>query len=92
MTAAVTVLGAEARPYGDDGCELFVKGEAPDPVRYPAYEIAVRAALAGPVDRGEPETEVPEKPARWSGCLPADRRRGAKRRGRPDGGGCGDGA
>lgn len=88
---AAKVLGVEVRPDGDDGHELFVRGEAPDPVRYPAYEITVRVALAGPVEQSETETGTPEDPARWSGCLPADRRRGAKRRGGLDGG-RGDGA
>lgn len=56
---AVKVLGVEVRPDGDDGHELFVKGEAPEPVRYPAYEIAVRVALTGAVEGGGPAAEVP---------------------------------
>lgn len=64
VPGAVTVLGVEVRPDGDDGHELFVKGEAPEPVRYPVYEITVRVALTTPAERGEPETEVPEETAR----------------------------
>lgn len=69
------------RPDGDDGHELFIRGEAPDPVRHPVYEIAVRVALAAPAGRGAPTAEAQEETPRWSGCLPADRRRGAKGRG-----------
>ena len=83
---AAKVLGVEVRPVGDDGCELFVKGEAPDPVRHPVYEIAVRVALTGPAEWGAPAAGTPEKMPRWSGCLPADRRRDAKRRGGLGGG------
>lgn len=40
----VRVLDLEVRPAGNDDRELFVRGEAPEPVPCPVYEVVVRVA------------------------------------------------
>jgi len=63
-SGAVKVLGVEARPDGDDGHELFLKGVVPEPRPFPVYEVTVRVALTAPVERGEVVPEAAEAAAR----------------------------
>ena len=60
---AVKVLGVEVKLDGDDGRELFVRGEIPEPRALPVYEITLRVAPTAPVESAEPATGAAEEAA-----------------------------
>jgi hypothetical protein len=59
----IRVLDLEVRPAGNDDRELFVRGEAPEPVPCPVYEVVVRVGVVGEVERGEPAPTDAEEAA-----------------------------